>query len=150
MNAALDAMNTAVEGKPLPATWTPAPQPLTGDGEPRPAAAPPHVYGEEYGAPHLHPPHPPGTHAAEDLTLRDLVAAFAEEAGLEFVPRAGRMHEGLQVFHFGRVSCVVDNARSVVRAQMGPARTWEAASMEGMLQEHRQREKAAAAHQRGR
>lgn len=142
MSAALNAMNTALEGRPLPPSWTPAPSA--------------HAHGsgsgvdpldEAYGRPHAHPPAPapaaafdPGT-----LTLRELLERFAEEAGVEFAPKVGRTHEGLQVYHFGHVSCVVDTAHEAIRAQVGPERRWEAASMEGLLQENERREKEAAA-----
>ncbi len=38
------------------------------------------------------PPFDPST-----LSLRQLVEHFAAEAGVEFLPKLGRMHEGLQV-----------------------------------------------------
>lgn len=37
-----------------------------------------------------------GTRAPEP-SLRQLVESFAQEAGVEFLPKAGRRHEGLQV-----------------------------------------------------
>lgn len=38
-----------------------------------------------------------GVGAGVELSLRDLVARFAEEAGVQFMPKFGRYHDGLQV-----------------------------------------------------
>lgn len=35
--------------------------------------------------------------ASESYTLRELVQHFAEENNVEFLPKSGRMHDGLQV-----------------------------------------------------
>lgn len=49
------------------------------------------------------PPPPPAPDMAsyaetsDVYTLRDLVLRFAEENNVEFLPKAGRMHDGLQV-----------------------------------------------------
>ena len=132
MAAALNAMNSAVEGRPLEPTWT-APAP---EGR---AARPGESLEETYGAAHEHPRPPPT--AGEAQTLRELVEAFAAEAGVEFAPKAGRTHEGLQVYHFGRVSCVVDSAHGRIQVQVGG--TWAPTSMDGLLAEHGRREAAA-------
>ena len=144
MGAALNAMNTAVAGQPLPATWTPAP-PAGAAADGGAAREPRHPSLEEaYGAPHA-APEPAHAFDAEALTLRELVARYAEDAGVAFAPKAGRVHEGLQVFHFGRVSCVVDTAHGLVRAALGGDRGWAACSMEEVLREHERREREAAA-----
>ena len=39
---------------------------------------------------------PAAAHGAADPPLRDLVESYAQEAGMEFLPKA-RLHEGLQV-----------------------------------------------------
>ena len=38
-----------------------------------------------------------GVPSAADPTMRQLVEQFAADSGLEFLPKAGRRHEGLQV-----------------------------------------------------
>lgn len=45
--------------------------------------------------------------AAATATLRELVARFAADSGLEFAPRPGRLHMGLPVYSFGGVSVVL-------------------------------------------
>lgn len=70
---------------------------------------------------------------------------YAEEAGVEFLPKPGRTHEGLQVYGFGLVSCVVDNAASRLQAQLGGGRGWATVSLEQLLEEHRRRAAERAA-----
>lgn len=48
-----------------------------------------------------------------------------------------------QVYAFGRVSCVVDNAAHAVLAQLGPA-GWASVSLEQLLAEHERRGAAQA------
>lgn len=80
--------------------------------------------------------------------MLQLVEQFAEEAGVAFLPKPGRTHEGLQMYGFGLVSCVVDNAQNLVKAQLGGAQGWATVSLEQLLAEHEQR--AAAARKAGR
>ncbi|PRW56706.1 septin and tuftelin-interacting 1-like protein 1 [Chlorella sorokiniana] len=124
LSAALNMMNSSVDGGPPPSSWT-APQPP-------PAAG----YGAAPAAPAAAPvPH----YDASDLTLRQLVEQFAEEAGVAFLPKPGRTHEGLQMYGFGLVSCVVDNANSTVKAQLGGSTGWATVSLEQLLAEHQKR-----------
>lgn len=53
-----------------------------------------------------------------------------------------------QMYGFGLVSCVVDNAQNVVKAQLGSDRGWATVSLEQLLAEHERR--AAAARRAGR
>ncbi|KAI7842892.1 hypothetical protein COHA_003404 [Chlorella ohadii] len=126
LSAALNMMNSSVDGGPPPSSWT-APQP------PQPAAG-------AYGAAPVPPAAAPVPHYdASDLTLRQLVEQFAEEAGVAFLPKPGRTHEGLQMYGFGLVSCVVDNANSIVKAQLGGSTGWATVSLEQLLAEHQKR-----------
>ncbi|EFN58159.1 hypothetical protein CHLNCDRAFT_50559 [Chlorella variabilis] len=127
LSAALNLMNSAVDGGPPPSSWT-APQVAAGGGP----AAPP-----------LPPTLPTPHYDASDLTLRQLVEQYAEETGVAFLPKPGRTHEGLQMYGFGLVSCVVDNAQSLVKAQLGD-QGWATVSLEQLLQEHERRQKAKA------
>ena len=88
------------------------------------------------------PSHPPCAPSPLLLITPQLVEQYAEEAGVEFRPKPGRMHEGLQVYAFGLVSCVIDNAQSALRAQLGGA--WATASLEQLLEEHQRRMAARA------
>ncbi|KAK9819736.1 hypothetical protein WJX72_001760 [[Myrmecia] bisecta] len=102
LNAALNTMNSAVEGVPIQAYQ-------------QPAFAPGDPYGA-YGA-----------------------AGYAvpEENGIDLLPKAGRTYEGLQVYAFGTVSIVMDNAQNLIRAQLGDR--WAAVALERLVEEHRTR-----------
>ncbi|KAL4858605.1 Septin and tuftelin-interacting protein 1 [Chlorella vulgaris] len=126
MSAALNMMNSAADGGPPPSSWS-APPPDGPAVVAPPAAALPMHYD------------------ASDLTLRQLVEQYAEEAGVTFLPKPGRTYEGLQMYGFGLVSCVVDNAKSSVQAQMGDL-GWTTVSLEQLQQEH---ERRSAAKQKG-
>lgn len=143
---ALNMMNSAADGQPLPypaaATAAGAAAGAGAAGaaasipswrrevEPDAAAA----AGGGYGG--RQQPQPPSTSAAAaaEPSFRELVGQYAQEQGLEFLPRAGRLHDGLPVYSFGGVSCVVDAARGVIRAQL-KARGWVPVSLEGLKQE---------------
>ena len=115
-NLALNAMNSAIDGKPThaPSEARPAAQmPLEDDDE------------EEEVRPYIPP---------SDLTLRELVQKFAEERGVEFMPKFGRFHDGLQIYSFGgKVNVILENTTSMVRAQVKDK--WVPASLESLLQQ---------------
>lgn len=125
-NHALNMMNCAADGQPLPPMATSA---GAMGGGPQ-AAAPQAAGGGRWGA--------AAAAAAADLSLRDLVARFAADAGLEFLPRPGRLHDGAPVYAFGGVSVVLDNSSSMVRAQLKDGR-WAPVSLDKLLQEARAR-----------
>ncbi len=148
MNAALDAINTAGQGKPLPTTWTAPPPPSS-----IPAAN--HTvkskeerqhpsYEDAYGSHHTEQgkKHQAPASFLEERPLRALVEDFAIDAEVDFLPKPGRFYEGLQVYSFGLVSCAVDSARQRLWAQMGgdKGKEWVAASMGQLLEEHKKRE----------
>jgi tuftelin-interacting protein 11 len=134
MAAALDLMNSAVEGRGVPPVWTPAPD-VAAAATAQAAAA----------TAQAGPPRPAGAAAfdATRLSLRELVEEFAAEAGVEFLPRVPpRDHDGLQVYQFGWVSCVVDASAGLVKVQSGGA--WTPVSLEGLLVEHQRRARERA------
>jgi tuftelin-interacting protein 11 len=132
---ALNFMNSAADGKPLPSA-VPTSAESTASGalpswraemadnvtEAAAAASARRSYGMS------------GPASVADPTFKDLVAQYAQEQGFEFLPRAGRLHDGLQVFSFGGVSCVVDAAHSLVRAQLKD-RGWVPVSLEKLREE---------------
>lgn len=69
--------------------------------------------------------------AAAELTLRQLVERFASDSDVEFLPKAGRSHAGLQVYAFGSVSIAIDNAAQSIWAQTGDR--WEPVSLDQLL-----------------
>lgn len=137
-NHALNMMNTAAEGTPLPplAAMAPAPAAAAAAGNGQAggwgvgAAGGPGTGGAGGDA---------GRSTAEP-TLRELVERYAADAGVEFVPRPGRYQDGLQVYSFGGVSCVLEAGGAVIRAQV--RERWAPVSLARLLE-------LAAAKQRG-
>ncbi len=125
-NLALDAMNSSVEGG---AAAKAPPQ--------RPAAATAAPFASRWstGADAAAAPAPAASVPSADLTLKDLVQRFAEESGVSFVPKFGRFHDGLQVYSFAGISCVLENSTSVVRAQLRDR--WAPVSLDTLLQQSR-------------
>jgi tuftelin-interacting protein 11 len=144
---ALNMMNSAADGQPLPLPATAAAAAAADAGAPsaaagasipswrrevdQPEAAAAAAGAGAYGA---------GVKQQQlagsgpEPSFRDLVGQYAQEQGLEFLPRAGRLHDGLPVYSFGGVSCVVDASRGVVRAQLKD-RGWVPVSLEGLRRE---------------
>lgn len=120
INSALNDMSRAVAGEPLEPTWTTAPE-------------------HDFKSP---------THSSMKLkasqraqrTMKELIAQFAEDSGVDFVPKLGRMHEGLQVYHFGLVLCAVNTAHETILAQIDPhSHTWKTVSLDELLDENDRR-----------
>eukprot|EP00887_Chlorella_sp_A99_P006127 scaffold22.g6127.t1 len=124
MAAALNAMNAAADGRPLGPAWAAAPPP--------PGAVPAYAAaaggaGGARAAPAA--PRPAPAFDASRLSLRELVEGFAEEAGVEFLPKLGRTHEGLQ-----QPTCCPSTAApmDIAIAQRGSPIEWRALMTTGM------------------
>eukprot|EP00210_Caulerpa_lentillifera_P005498 g5258.t1 len=113
---ALNLMNTAVEGRTLPSIDV--------------------VLGTEKEQQRPSPVFRPTPKTI--FTLRDLVQKFAEDNNISFVPKPGRLHEGLQVYGFGMVSIILDNVQNAVKAHTGGA--WKAVSLEELYVETQRRQ----------
>eukprot|EP00200_Dunaliella_tertiolecta_P006438 CAMPEP_0202339820 /NCGR_PEP_ID=MMETSP1126-20121109/1516_1 /ASSEMBLY_ACC=CAM_ASM_000457 /TAXON_ID=3047 /ORGANISM="Dunaliella tertiolecta, Strain CCMP1320" /LENGTH=867 /DNA_ID=CAMNT_0048930421 /DNA_START=98 /DNA_END=2701 /DNA_ORIENTATION=- len=135
-NAALNMMNTAVDGTVLP----------------MPSVAPTSAYSSRWAAdlaeaaagaaPAAAAPGPTaskataaamGMGASTELTLRDLVQRFAEEYSIQFLPKFGRFQDGQQVYSFGSTSIVLDNVHSTIRALVRDR--WAPVTLETLLQQ---------------
>ncbi|GAB4821104.1 hypothetical protein N2152v2_008150 [Parachlorella kessleri] len=148
MGAALNLMNHAVDGGAQQSQWAQAANGgYGGFGVPSPAAPPLTAGPPPPPLPAAQPPLPAAPFDPSSLTLRQLVEHYAAEVGVEFLPKPGRMFEGLQVYAFGTVSCVVDNAQNLVRAQLGDK--WASVSLEQLHDEHQRRAQAKAGGGRG-
>ena len=137
-NYALNLMNQAVEGAPLPAYKQPGSSVAEQAGStPAAGSAPASYAGRWSGAQAAEAATAPAAPAAvarpvSELSLQDLVARFAAEHNITFMPKVGRVHEGTQVYAFGATSIVLDSAQSVVRAQVRDR--WAPTSLETLLQ----------------
>ncbi|KAL6762911.1 TFP11-domain-containing protein [Haematococcus lacustris] len=49
-------------------------------------------------------------------TLKEMVQHYAEQHSIQFLPRPGRVQDGMQVYAFGSTSVVLDNTQNVIRA----------------------------------
>ena len=56
--------------------------------------------------------------AMEDFSFKDCILAYAEEHGLKFMPRAGKLYNGVQVYEFGSVRVCVDSVKRLLYAQI--------------------------------
>lgn len=74
-----------------------------------------------------------------ELSIKEVVEAYAEQHDLIFKPRPGRMHNGLQIYGFGSVSIIVDslNQRIYVYTQTEKVWSWSLVSLQGLLDLHK-------------
>eukprot|EP00850_Spirogloea_muscicola_P005333 SM000024S07795 [mRNA] locus=s24:539546:542717:- [translate_table: standard] len=75
--------------------------------------------------------------ASLDMSLKDVVEAFAQQHDVQFLPKPGRTHEGLPVYGFGAVSVVVDTKRQELLALANGR--WQPVALEQLLEMHRSR-----------
>ncbi|GLJ45206.1 hypothetical protein SUGI_0951530 [Cryptomeria japonica] len=74
---------------------------------------------------------------APQLSLKEVIETYAQEHDIQFFPKVGRTHDGLQVYGFGSVSIYLDSAKQQVLAQSGDR--WVIASLEQLVEMHRNR-----------
>ena len=72
------------------------------------------------------------------VSFKTVVAEFAEQEGIEFVPKHGRTLNGFQLFSFGGVTCYLDT--DVAHVEMN-AKEWNPVSLEQLLELARSRKK---------
>ncbi|KAL6217232.1 hypothetical protein ACLB2K_010449 [Fragaria x ananassa] len=75
---------------------------------------------------------------SHQMTLKDVIEAEAQEHGLLFRPKPGRMYDGHQVYGFGSVSIMVDFRKEKIYAQT--EETWSLVSLERLLELHKNKE----------
>ena len=109
-NQLLVMMNHTAGGASLPEAL---------QSEPEPEVKPPVSRAQRYGQSHL--------------TLKDLVAGYAADMGLEFLPK-GRDNDGRQVYMFGKVSITLDSGKELIYASLGGGK--EPVTLSRLMQEN--------------
>ena len=66
-----------------------------------------------------------------EVTFKDVVETYAADNGITFIPKAGRVHEGKQIWLFGKISCYLD--RDVVFIFISSDQKWKPIALEELL-----------------
>ncbi|PKA47859.1 Zinc finger CCCH domain-containing protein 22 [Apostasia shenzhenica] len=73
-----------------------------------------------------------GMGAKLEMSLKEVIEAYAVEQGLMFVPKVGRSHNGLPVYGFGNVSICIDSVKKLLYAQSPDG--WDVVTLNQLLQ----------------
>ncbi|TKY46171.1 Septin and tuftelin-interacting protein 1-like 1 [Spatholobus suberectus] len=74
------------------------------------------------------------TDGVHELSLKEVIEAHAQQHGLLFKLKPGRMHNGHQIYGFGNVSIIIDSLNQKVYAQN--EEMWSLESLQGLIELH--------------
>ncbi|GAU17153.1 hypothetical protein TSUD_177830 [Trifolium subterraneum] len=74
---------------------------------------------------------------ANEMSMKELIEAYAQDNGLLFKLKPGRKHNGHQIYGFGNVSIVIDSWNQKVYAQNDE--TWSLGTLERLLELQKRR-----------
>jgi tuftelin-interacting protein 11 len=76
-----------------------------------------------------------GAEAMADLNFKECIQAYAAEHGLLFMPRAGKLHNGFQMYQFGTASIYIDSVKGLPFAQLQEGKdAWSSVSLTELLE----------------
>ncbi|KAK2414786.1 septin and tuftelin-interacting protein [Trifolium repens] len=70
-----------------------------------------------------------------EMSMKQLIEAYAQDYGLLFKLKLGRMQNGHQIYRFGNVSIIIDSLNQKVCAQNDE--TWSLETLERLLELHK-------------
>ncbi|XP_030960480.1 septin and tuftelin-interacting protein 1 homolog 1-like [Quercus lobata] len=70
----------------------------------------------------------------DDMSVKEVIEAHAQQHGLLFKPKPGRRHDGHQIYAFGNLSVIIDALNQKVYAQIEEG--WSLVSLQDLVDKH--------------